>query len=133
MENGLATNISKMGFIHSPYDKCRSASVLEKSQYSGLKSHFLTLLGIIPLERGSNNYNCIPESSQRYEKLSAVLRPNVNGLSKTRQQLGHIILTDTGQEIWANLHLINTGPKILQGLGKQKPLTMSLFEIQLNI
>lgn len=80
-ENGLATNIFKMGFIHSPYDKCRSASVLEKSQYSGFKSHFLTLLGIIPLERGSNNYNSVfQKSSQRYEKLSAVLWPNVNGL-----------------------------------------------------
>lgn len=43
------------------------------------------------------------------------------------------MLTDTGQGIWTNLHLIDTGPKILSRLGKLKTLTMSLFEIQLNI
>ena len=50
MENELAANILKMGFIHSPNDGCWSSLVLEKSRYSGLNSHFLIVSGNIPWE-----------------------------------------------------------------------------------
>lgn len=50
MENELAANILKMGFIHSPNDGCWSPLVLEKSRYSGLNSHFLIVSGNIPWE-----------------------------------------------------------------------------------
>ena len=50
MENELAANILKMGFIHSPNDGCWSPLVLEKSRYSGLNSHFLMVSRNIPWE-----------------------------------------------------------------------------------